>query len=132
MLVDVKGNHSLEELAAVGTVETLLTEMTSMSYPITFTGTDVNSYRVTDLTGAQFKVADTGVVICSVRLIITDGLLLPAATYYEVPFLFPSDYNAYNVWHTTSYLPAPAPAPMLANSAPSPSLPQESKGKSRF
>ncbi|DBA84454.1 TPA: hypothetical protein ACH3X1_006085 [Trebouxia sp. C0004] len=133
---DVKGNHSLQELVAAGTVETLLTEMTSMSYPITFTGTDVNSYRVTDLTGAQFKIADTGVVICNIRVIITDGLLLPAATYYELPFLSTGEYDAYNVWYTTSYSLPPAPAPSLANQAPAqapaPALPQASKGKLRF
>ncbi|KAL3154760.1 hypothetical protein ABBQ38_011306 [Trebouxia sp. C0009 RCD-2024] len=127
---DVKGNHSLQELVAAGTVETFLTEMTSMSYPITFTGTNVNSYRVTDLTGAHFKIADTGVVICNIRVIITDGLLLPAATYYELPFLSVGEYDGNNVWYTTSYSLPPAPAPSLANptpaQGPAPTLPQAS------
>ena len=83
--------------------------MTGRSYPITFTGTDVNSYRATDLTGAQFKIADTGAVICNVRFIIVDGMLLPGATYYDLPLVSVSQYNA--VFDSL----APAPAPMLAN-----------------
>lgn len=134
LLAGFKGNHSLEELAAAGTVETFLTEMTGTSYPITFTGTDVNSYRVTDLTGTQFKIADTGVVICNNRLIIVDGMLLPAATYYELPLLSVSQYNA--AFYRSSYSLAPAPAPTLANrapaQAPAPILPQEPKDKLRF
>lgn len=120
LLVAFKGNHSLEELAAAGTVETFLTEVTGMSYPITFTGTDVNSYRLTDLTGAQFNVGDTGVVICNQRLIIIDGLLLPAATYFELPWVSTSQYNAalLRPLERGSYSLAPAPAPALANQAP--------------
>lgn len=128
-LLGIIGNRSLEELAAAGTVETLLTEITGVSYPITVSGTDVNSYRVTDMVGAQFKLADTGVVICNTRLIITDGLVLPAATYYELPLLSASQYNA-ALYRLSSSL-APAPAPTLADQAPAP-LPQQPKGKLRF
>lgn len=132
LLVAIQGNHSLEELAAAGTVETFLTDITGVSYPLTFTGTDVNSYRVTDLTGAEFKVADIGVVICHIRLIITDGLLMPGATYYQLPFLSTSQYNA--ALYRNRFLLAPAPAPAVADrapaqaSAPLPS-PQQLRGK---
>lgn len=129
------GNHSLEELASVGTVETFLTEITGISHPLTFTGTDVNSYRVSDMTGAQFTVADTGVVICNNRVIIVDGVVLPATTYYGLPLVSASQFNA--ALYRNSYSLAPAPAPTLANRAPAQApaplpLSQQLRGKLRF
>lgn len=112
-----RGNHSLAELAGAGTIDNLLTEITGVPYPITFAGADVNSYRATDLNGAQVLIADTYAVICNTRYIIIDGPLLPAATYLELPRLTPLQIDAALSNTTLALAPAPGPE-MIADQAP--------------
>ena len=127
-----RGNHSLAESAGAGTIDNLLTEITGVPYPITFTGADVNSYRATDLTGAQVLIADTYTVICNTRWIVIDGSLLPVANYYELPQLTLLQVDAALSNTTLALAPAPGPE-MIADQAPAQApAPALLRGKLRF
>ena len=55
----IRGNYSLAELTAAGTVETLLGEAVGSPYPLIFAGTKSEGYTATDVTGNTFNVLDT-------------------------------------------------------------------------